>query len=148
MLTPEVVASTTCPPERAAVEIYDGEVPGLTLRISRGGNKTFSLVYRVDGKRKDLGRVASMSIDQARQAARQILSGHPPDSFAELARAFLVNKAGHLRPRTLKEYRRLIETVLIPAWGLYVVRSIGTNRARQQESMSPSGLSSGHGLVM
>jgi xylulose-5-phosphate/fructose-6-phosphate phosphoketolase len=59
-------------------------------------------------------------------------------------------KRAHIKPRLVGHWGTTpgLNFIYVHLNRVYVVRSIGTNRARQQESMSPSGLSSGHGLVM
>jgi integrase len=53
-------------------ELFDGNAPGLSVRVGASGAKTFYLSYRVKGERKKrrgkLGRYETMSLKDAREA--------------------------------------------------------------------------------
>ena len=55
------------------VEEFDKGYPGLSLRISYGGRKTWSMFYRLHGKlhRISLGTYPAMSLAEAREAWRE-----------------------------------------------------------------------------
>lgn len=48
-LTDSVAAETTCPPNRKDILLFDGELRGFALRVTKAGGKTFLLQYRVGG---------------------------------------------------------------------------------------------------
>ena len=48
-LTARTVASLRAPSDRPRIEYFDAEVPGLTLRITSDGVKTWSLLYTGGG---------------------------------------------------------------------------------------------------
>jgi integrase len=60
-------------PERGALYVYDTATPGLAMRITKAGARTFVLYRRIKGRpvRITLGAVGSMSIPDARRAAQQ-----------------------------------------------------------------------------
>ena len=62
-------------PERGRVRYHDTKIPGLTLRITPAGTKTFKLYRKVNGKPLDitLGRFPAMTVEQARRAAQKLL---------------------------------------------------------------------------
>jgi integrase len=59
--------------KNAQYDLRDGEVGGLMVRVSQGGAKTFSLLYRA--KRFTLGTYPAMSLMQARERARALKEG-------------------------------------------------------------------------
>lgn len=48
-LTDAVAAEATCPPDRKDVLLFDAELRGFALRVTKAGGKTFLLQYRVGG---------------------------------------------------------------------------------------------------
>ncbi|HOY71400.1 MAG TPA: site-specific integrase [Methylotenera sp.] len=79
------------PPSTGRAEYHDSKVPGLRLRVTQNGIKTFCVFKRVKGgnaQRLTLGRYPSLSIEQARKMAAEklleIASGVNP---AEIKRA-------------------------------------------------------------
>jgi len=67
--------TTTPPAEREAIH-WDTEVPGLGLRVTTSGSKSFILKTRIGGgrlapiKKPTLGKVGDLTLDQARAKAR------------------------------------------------------------------------------
>jgi Arm DNA-binding domain len=63
----------TKPPTSGQVELFDKGFPGLALRISYGGGKSFVYFYRIGGKlrRMTLGTYPAISLAQAREAWRK-----------------------------------------------------------------------------
>ena len=61
------------PPTKGQVEVFDKGYPGLALRISYGGRKTWSAFYRLNGKlhRISLGTYPAMVLAEACEAWRQ-----------------------------------------------------------------------------
>src|SRR5262245_64021571 len=79
-LTARTVASLRAPSDRPRIEYFDAEVPGLSLRITSDGVKTWSLLYRHHGRRRrlTLGRYPDCKLAEARggsQPARADLQG-------------------------------------------------------------------------
>ncbi len=66
---------TRKPDPKKRIDFRDTIVPGLVLRVSTSGTKTFSFHKRVDGKmrRLTIGRFGTFTLTQARDRARQIL---------------------------------------------------------------------------
>lgn len=138
-LTPRGVAAfhTT----RTQEEVWDDVVPGLCLRVGRGGSKTFLVRYRANGKhrRLTLGRHPNLGLADARTKARTILAdaqaGEDPAqvretlrgkdvTFGALAREVLAALATSTRERTIRERKRIVETELLPEWKARPVTSI------------------------
>jgi integrase len=110
----------------------DALVPGLQVRVSDTGHKSFILVARPFGRLK-IGDYGAVSLEQARDTARRwhelIRKGVDPRGEAErirlalakeqegefsiVAEKFLV-RIGH--QRRAGDVRRIIQNVLVPAW--------------------------------
>lgn len=65
------------PPRTGRLEFVDAICPGLQLRLSYKGTKTFSVVYRIHGRllRTGIGRYPLWSLADARRKAQEILRG-------------------------------------------------------------------------
>lgn len=74
-LTDAKIANFRCK-EGKQVELRDSVVPGLTLRASPGGTKSFYLIYRFrkKPKREKIGKYGIISLSDARERARELLS--------------------------------------------------------------------------
>ena len=64
------------PPKSDRRELWDTVVPGLHVRITERGTKTYAVMTRLYGKqfRMALGRHGVISLAEARQKARNVLS--------------------------------------------------------------------------
>lgn len=123
------------PPSAGQIDHFDRGYPGLALRCSYKGAKTFVHVYRWGGKlhRATLGRFPLMSLAAAREAWRHgreaIEHGGNParpkaadaDTFAVVAAEWLKRDQG--ANRSAAEVARYIAREATPAWG---GRLIGT----------------------
>ena len=120
--------------------LWDGQVKGLGLRIAPGGTKSYILNYRVSGKerRATLARASEISLKAARERAGLELAAirageaDPLRRREEAARAETVNdgldrffevyiperlRIGRISPRTVKDYRGMVDRTLRPAIG-------------------------------
>jgi len=93
------------PPERGQAEHWDSKVPGFGLRILIAGRKTWTPLYRYQGRlrRLTLGTFPPIGLAEARGLARGALAGvqhgkdpatakqqrRHADSFADLAERYL-----------------------------------------------------------
>jgi integrase len=123
------------------LELYDGAggVPGLALRITERGIKSWSVYYRVGGRlrRLTLGRYPDLSLVEARRRARQALEqadrGFDPagraegrrrrDRFAEVAADYLELHCRRNRHRAIPVTMRFLRPALA-AWGPRPIQSI------------------------
>jgi integrase len=116
------------PPKSGQIDYFDKGFPGLVLRCSYGGAKTWALVYRLHGKlhRMTLGRWPALDLADARSAwrgARNLVAkGESPanrrpasaDSFAAVAAEWMKrDQAGN---RSAKAVWRMIEHDVLPEW--------------------------------
>ncbi len=121
--------------DRAREEFWDTVTPGLVLRVSgESGTKTWSVRYRMNGmhRRQKLGGYPSLSLAEARAAAREVQrqadAGEDPAmeradrragryTFKELADEVLEARAMRTREATRLERTRILGKELLPVWG-------------------------------
>ncbi|SRR5216683_258095 len=74
-LTDAVVEAARRRPLGERYVLADGEVPGLSLRVGKGGSATYWLHYRVQGRRRrhKVGAAGAVTLDDARARARRLL---------------------------------------------------------------------------
>src|SRR5215469_1749701 len=124
-------------PTSGQIDHFDQGYPGLALRISYGGSKSWVYFYRLFGKQKrlTLGRWPSMSLSAARDAWRNarttIDKGESPqhqrpaqaNSFAAVADEWLERDQAHNRSYAV--VKRNIERCVLPAWEGRQISTIG-----------------------
>jgi integrase len=130
-LTARTVASLRAPSDRPRIEYFDAEVPGLTLRITSDGVKTWSLLYRHHGRKRrfTLGRFPDLGLAKARLRALEergrIAGGADPAAEKKDERAtygdtvnalFELYKKAAEKKRSWPEQRRIFENEVLPAW--------------------------------
>ena len=123
------------------VEYFDDSVPGFTVRVSRDGQRTFTFLYRLHGKRCriKLGTHPPLSLKEARDAAKdawaavqrgedprslettgQLPNGDGSITVEKLCEQYLAAPDGGKRLRassTLPHYTRLIKAEIAPVFG-------------------------------
>jgi integrase len=120
------------PTDRARDELRDPEVPGLTLRVTRDGQKTFALRYRNkhgQQRRLTLGQYPALSLSEARRQATikrgEVAKGGDPaedkqrakvGTLSELVREFIAEWCKP-RNRTADQTERLLKNELVAAFG-------------------------------
>jgi integrase len=130
------------PPQTGRLELYDYEVPGLTLRVTATGAKSWSLQYRHHGalRRMTLGQYPGLSIKEARERAREargaVQRGSDPveekkaeereaaeSGFASLVDDF-VERYAKVHQREWKETERILKKNAATVFGERPVREI------------------------
>jgi integrase len=117
---------------------WDSLLPGFGVRIYPSRRKAFILRYRAKGRKRllTLGMYGPMTLDQARDLARQclgeVIGGEDPveerrkarqgETIRDLCTAYLERHAA--RKRSARDDRRRIAQYLLPAWGHRKVESI------------------------
>ena len=133
-LTARNVASEA-PPANGRKQVYDATLPGLVLRVTANGTKTFQIVYRIGGRqrRMTLGRHPHLKLAAARERARAALeaaeAGEDPaarpaasadegrkDTVATVAREF-VDRHCRRNTRSWRATQRLLENDVVPVLG-------------------------------
>ena len=109
--------------EKPQEEFWDELVPGLALRVGRGGTKSYIVRYRANGKHRRLtiGKHPHLSLADAREKARAKLAdaqgGADPaqeralrrskdTTFAALASEVMEVKQRTARANTIRQYQR------------------------------------------
>ncbi|MEW5963040.1 MAG: tyrosine-type recombinase/integrase [Pseudomonadota bacterium] len=136
------------PPAAGQREVPVGGLPGLCVRISKGGAKTFCLYYRLKGdrlrRRRTLGRYPEVTLKEARDLAYEVRTrlrnGEPVDttpppatntthrsktSFASVVDDFCaLHCAVKNKPGTALETRRQLDVDFVSRWGARQIRDI------------------------
>jgi hypothetical protein len=125
------------PPPRGQLDYFDKGFPGLALRISYGGSKTWVYFYRLHGgklRRLTLGRWPAMELAEARagwqEARKRVGKGESPavrlpaaaDSFAAAVDTWL--KRDQASNRSYGEVKRVIERDVKPVFEGRLVATI------------------------
>ncbi len=128
------------PDPEKILNVWDEDTPGLALRITPGGVKTFVFKHRV-GKRQvwmKLGRFGEMTIDAARKRASairdQVGQGKDPAqevrarrtamTVKEAAEKMLEEHEPHVRTSTFKDYKHLVLDEIIPELGNLTIKEL------------------------
>lgn len=138
-------------PRAARYEVHDAELPGFLIRVTPDGAKTFGVLYRAGRgrnaprRRVTIGRYGSLTVDEARTLARQILGSvaHGLDPAAErvnskrahtlatLGESWLADVGIRRKPTTAKEYGRVWHRDISPVLGTKQVSAITTADVRR-----------------
>jgi integrase len=85
--THRTIAAAVCPPSRKDALFFDTETRGFGVRVTAGGSKLFLAQFVADGgkRRMPLGAFGTVTVEQARNAAKSILgqAAHGADPAAE-----------------------------------------------------------------
>ncbi len=118
------------PPHVGQVDHFDAGYPGLALRVSYGGSRSWVYFYRWQGKQKrlTLGPWPALELAQARDAWREarkrLTNGLEPaagpvaaaaDDFASVAADWL--KRDQAENRSRDEVERILRRDVLPVWG-------------------------------
>jgi integrase len=135
----------TLRPKDGAYWVNDSALPGFRVKVLASGVKSFAVRLRSRGGRKNrsdtmqvIGRFETLTVDQARAQARILLSrialGEDPageqraerraSTVDELAAAFLEEREGKTKPSTLREYARMYQADIAPAFGKKTARDL------------------------
>lgn len=125
------------------IELFDTNVKGLGLRVSKSGHKSFFYRYRFYGKIKrfTIGGFQDISLKKARAKARSlrtaVTEGNDPQgekqarrtviipkTFNDLATEFKFIHFQSLRPKTISEHTRIIDNELIPVFGRLPIEQV------------------------
>lgn len=129
------------PPTKKRDKQYsDTIVPGLRLRVTENGTKSFAFQYRINGKSKryTIGKYPTLKLAEARRVAREIAEtvskGIDPQAekverrddltVKELAEKFKEQHLPDLKKSTQTDYKERLNNVIIPALGNYIAKDI------------------------
>jgi integrase len=118
-------------PQAKRYEVFDALVPGLAMRVTPAGHKSFTLYYRHHGRmrRVGLGRYPDVLLADARTAATKhrgrIFNGADPAEEKKAERAthgdtvgalFDLYKTHREKTKSWTETRRIMEREVLPVW--------------------------------
>jgi integrase len=118
-------------PQPKRYEVFDMLVPGLAIRVTPSGHKSFTLYYRHHGRmrRVGLGRYPDVLLADARTAATEqrgrIFKGADPAEEKKAERAthgdtvdalFDLYKSHREKTKSWTETRRIMEREVLPVW--------------------------------
>lgn len=106
-------------PEKGQKTYFDAALPGFGVRVSQGGAKSFIVMYGKARKLRTIGRYPDIALADARIEAKRVQAdlalddaggpGAAPAISFNLARnKFLEDCDARTKPRTVEEYRRLL----------------------------------------
>jgi integrase len=126
-------------PATGQVDVFDKGYPGLSLRVSYGGGKSFVFFYRIGGRlrRMTLGTYPAMSLADAREAWRKARqdakSGRDPSQagkhapgatdFKNVAAEWILRDQAKNKSRRI--VARLIDVNVLTAWEHRQITEIG-----------------------
>lgn len=129
------------PPAEGQVEHYDAGFPGLALRISHGGARTWTYKLRAHGRQRKmtLGTYPAMTLAEAREAWREARAAvdrgedpattkaetrrKEPDTVRSVAEDF-ITKYARPRNRTADEVARMFALHLYPKLGARPIETV------------------------
>lgn len=141
---------TLKPPSRR-MDLADEEVPGLALRVTPHGARTWAIRYRVEGGRRGrlrrltLGAYPALGLAAARKKARRALNtvaatGADPaadkktarlgDTIADLAKEY-ISKHAKLHKKSWRDDDRFLDVEILPAWRNRKVKDITRRDVRE-----------------
>jgi integrase len=107
--------------QEVQTDYFDATVPGLALRVSSKGTKSWSLLMGVPRKRITLGRYPSVSLAAARTLALETKEGRTAGSVAALAESYL----RHIQPlRSAPQIERRLRRDILPVIGHVPLREL------------------------
>jgi len=94
----------------AQTDYFDAAIPGLALRVTSGGTKSWSLLHGAPRRRVSLGRYPSLTLAAARARALEVKDGRSAGTVAALAGVYLRSIQGLRSARQIE--RRLRKDAL------------------------------------
>src|SRR5215475_12486562 len=98
----------------AQTDYFDATIPGLALRVTSGGTKSWSLLHGTPRHRVSLGRYPSLSLAAARARAIEVKDGRSAGTVAALAETYLRAISGL---RSFREIERRLRRDVLPIIG-------------------------------
>jgi integrase len=138
ILTDRAIRALNPAPAGKRLLVWDAQVPGLGVRVTDTGQKTFVLVTRYPGDRnpspRALGTYGAMSLDTARTRGREwlahIADGVDPkiqkaareaNTLEAIAEIYLRRES---RLRTIDQRRAILDRLILPKFGTRPIESI------------------------
>lgn len=121
----EISVQKLKPTENRQIDYFDQGMPGLVLRISYGGTKSWRVLYyeRRKAKTYGLGRYPVLNLKQARERARTFLENPQAalrklteETFKTVSEEFLKRHVDANGLRSQAEIRRCLSRYVYPQW--------------------------------
>ena len=136
-LTDKSIKALLIPPPKRQKDYVDtssASPPGFGIRVSYTGTKSFYLKYDANGRRNQrltFGRYPALGLADAREMARRVYktvaAGQDPQAdkmesrrsgdFRSVWERFYADQAKRLKPKTIQEWKRIIEKDVLPVFG-------------------------------
>jgi integrase len=98
------------------MDYWDQTLTGFGVRLSQGGTRSFFLIHGANRHRITIGRYPIISLSDARREAKRLLAEFTlgktrsvPITFEDAKNRFLEESEQRNRPRTTKDYQRLLD---------------------------------------
>jgi integrase len=142
--------------------IYDAGKPGLAVRLTSGGARTFVFVGRLHGKvaRITLGRLEALSLAKARAAVDKIrgdvalgidVLGQRKALRGEASEQKTLNEAfsdfiagGRHKPKTMQDYRSLWSRYVEPRLGKKAINEVTAEDAQRLHAAAAASVAAGY----
>lgn len=141
--------------------VWDTELKGFGLSVSRTGAKSFVVQYRTGGgrsgiaRRLSIGRYGALTVEEARAIAKKALGGVAKGEdpagerqkqrraarLSELVERYVESLDGKKKPTTAAEYARILKIYVVPALGSRKVAEVGpgdVDRLHRQMKATPA----------
>jgi integrase len=112
----------------------DKALKGFGVRVSEKGAMSYVLTYGVNRQRVKIGDVGIIKLAEARSEAKRILAEltlgtrtEPNSTFSAALTIFLENSEKRNKPRTAKDYKRLLNRHFLPLLGRKQLADITTH---------------------
>ncbi|OJW47914.1 MAG: hypothetical protein BGO67_03215 [Alphaproteobacteria bacterium 41-28] len=129
------------PDDQKMIKHWDSELKGFGLIVLPSGRRTYCVQYRNIQRVQKMFKIGvhgQVTAEEARALAKKYLSGvvhgHDPvkmkkenrnlPTLNDLARDYVLFHGGKKRPKSLKEDKRLLKTIILPAFGNSLVVQI------------------------
>jgi integrase len=143
-ITKRSVDALACPPRKDRVFLWDDAIAGFGVAAFPSGKKVYVAQYRQAGRsrRATIGEHGRLTPDQARSEAKKLLgvaeAGSDPiaerraardvRTFGAVAEEFLtLHVAAKRKGRTASEYRRIVQSRIVPALGSKRIADVHRN---------------------
>lgn len=141
-------------PREKTLTISDPKTPGLVLRVTPKGVKTYYLTFRMGGRAAKkqwlkLGSFEDLPLNRAQERARahrvQADAGHDPAqvmkdklnrgmTLATFAKTFEEKHCSHLAPKTLEDYKASLRVHILPSLGGVPIAELDRPRIEEWHS--------------
>lgn len=141
--------------------VWDTDLKGFGLSVTKTGAKSFVVQYRTHGgrsglsRRLTLGRYGTLTVEEARALAKRALGGvakgedpagerqkqRRASSLRELVDRYVESLEGKKKPTTAAEYARILKVYVVPALGSRKVAEISpgdVDRLHRQMKATPA----------